>query len=258
MTALDLPPHIHTLNMPFTPSLQPLTTAVSHPTLPTIHTIRPLGSPNRPSAPHLGRSISEPRSLHDLGGFAAHHVPFGSSVVVHGRGISPGVSRGRGRTRSATIGERWTVPGEGTRGRKGLERRSPSGLNKESIDSDEVEQEAKMERSASPSLNLSFGRPVLRSCSNSQSHSCTRRRQSSPLAGHPDQQEPLSMGSCWIDPETHLHSSSRAHSDVRAQEVIHRDLGLNALYSGSAASHPKRIKGKGKGKKTRRMRLSSS
>ncbi|OWT35563.1 hypothetical protein J008_06777 [Cryptococcus neoformans] len=258
MTALDLPSQIQTPNMSFIPSLQPLSTAASNPILPTIHTARPLGSPYRPSAPHLGRSISEPRSLHDLGGFAAHHVPFGSSVIVRGLSISPGVSRGRGRARSATVGERWNVPWEGTRGRKGLQSRCPSGLGKGSIGFDEVEQEAKMDRSASPSLNLSLERSVSRSHSNSQSHSHTRPRQSFPLAGHPDQQERLTMRSCWIDPETHLHSSSYAHTDVNAQEVIRRNLGLNALYSGSATSHSKRTKGKDKGKRTRRMRVSSS
>lgn len=236
MTALDLPSQIQTPNMSFIPSLQPLSTAASNPILPTIHTTRPLGSPYRPSAPHLGRSISEPRSLHDLGGFAAHHVPFGSPVIVRGLSIiSPSVSRGRGRARSATVGERWNVPWEGTRGRKGLQSRCPSGLGKGSIGFDEVEQEAKMDRSASPSLNLSLERSVSRSHSNSQSHSHTRPRQSFPL-----------------------HSSSYAHTDVNAQEVIRRNLGLNALYSGSATSHSKRTKGKDKGKRTRRMRVSSS
>lgn len=41
--------------------------------------------------------------------------------------------------RSVIIGERWIEFGEGICGRKGLERRSLSGLNKESIDFDEVE-----------------------------------------------------------------------------------------------------------------------
>lgn len=258
MTALDPPSQPHTPSMPFTPSLQPLTTAASHPILPTIYTTRFLRSPHRPAVPHLGRSVSEPRSLHDLCEVATHYVPSGSPIILRGRGTSPGVSIGKGRMRSGTVEERWNVPWEGARGRKGLGTSSPSEQSKQSIGYDEVEQEAGRERSASPSLNLSLEQSVSRSNSNSQSHSRTRSRRSSTLVGHADQQERPSMGSCCTDTETHLRSSSHAHSDSHAQEVIRKSLGLNILYSGGAASHAKRTMGKGKGKKARGMRVSSS
>nr|KIR88059.1 hypothetical protein I308_01109 [Cryptococcus tetragattii IND107] len=258
MTTLHPPSQPDTPSMPFTPSLQPLTTAASHPILPTIYTTRFLRSPRRPAVPHLGRSVSEPRSLHGLSEVATHYAPSGSPIILRGRGTSSGVSIGKGRMRSGTVEERWNVPWEGARGRKGLGTSSPSEQSNQSIGYDEVEQEAERERWASPSLNLSLEQSVSRSNSNSQSHSRTRSRRSSPLAGHADQQERPSMGSCWTDTQTHLHSSSHAHSDSHAQEVIRKSLGLNILYSGSAASHPKRTKGKGKGKKARGMRVSSS
>ncbi|WVQ91232.1 hypothetical protein IAS59_005030 [Cryptococcus gattii] len=238
MTTLDPPSQPHTPSMPFTPSLQPLTTAASHPILPSIYTTRFLRSPHRPAVPHLGRSVSEPRSLHDLGEVATHCAQSGSPIILRGRGTSSGVSIGKGWMRSGTVEERWNGPWEGARGRKGLGISSP-----------------KRERSASPSLNLSLEQSVSRSNSNSQSHSRTRSRRSSPPAGHADQQERPSMGSCWTDTETHLHSSSHTHSDSHAQGVIRKSLGLNILYSGSVASHPKRTKGKGKGKKARGMRV---
>lgn len=258
MTTFDPPSQPHTPSTPFTSSLQPPTTAASHPILPTIYTTRFLRSPHCPAVPHPGRSVSEPRSLHELGEVATDCTQSGSPIILRGRGTSSGVSIGKGWMRSGTVEERWNVPWEEARGRKGLGTSSPIEQSKQGIGYDEVEQEEERERSAWPSLNFSLEQSVSRSNSNSQSHSRTRSRRPSPLSGHADQQERPSMGTCWTDNETHLHSSSHTHSDSHAQGVIRKRLGLNILYSGSVASHPKRTKGKGKGKKARGMRVSSS
>ncbi|ODO04999.1 hypothetical protein I350_05611 [Cryptococcus amylolentus CBS 6273] len=125
--------------------LSPLSPRPTHPTRsqntsvpnnrPSPYEPSPYGAtiPHRPSAPNLGRSISEPRYLADLAAtvkvdFAETQIPkYGPLIVdrLSRAGVDPSslprgdrpFGKGKGRMRSATTVERLTSPWEASRGR---------------------------------------------------------------------------------------------------------------------------------------------
>nr|ODN85559.1 hypothetical protein L203_04809 [Cryptococcus depauperatus CBS 7841] len=192
--------------------------------------------PNRPYAPHLGRSHSEPGSLQNLGGFAAHPGPYGSLFVDRdrGRGVSDS-----GRWRSSTVGARHA-----------------------SFSGDEDEARGRCRGFASgPILGLAIGdhgreEPSRSSSGLSRSHSKASQSASSGEPSPNLSPEPSRASS--LQPSQHEHyAPDRNLTDPEAifeQDVIRRKLGIGGMGMGSL----RRGRGRGGSKKSRGARLSPS